>query len=117
MSMDYREIRLRNMEATIAALRAERREDRALIKEILSQVLSLTDRQTALLQEWTGMIAQRRKALDVTGAPRTFTLTDRMEYDQYMRKHHPELIDNETDSGDGIGPSEDRELEGSGERG
>jgi len=115
--MDYREIRLRNLEATVADLRRERREDRALIKEILSQVLSLTDKQTALIQQWTGMLEQRRKALDVTGTPRTFTLTDRMEYDQYVRKHHPELIDNDADSGDGIGPSEDRELGASGERG
>ena len=115
--MDYKEIRLRNLEATVADLRRERREDRVLIKEILGQVLSLTDKQTALVQEWTTMLAQRRKALDVTGSPRTFTLTDRVEYDQYVRKHHPDLIDNDADSGDGIGPSEDREIAALGERG
>lgn len=104
---DYREIRLRNLEATIADLRRERREDRELIKEILSQVLMLTDKQTGLLEQWTSIMAERRRALRVEGKPRTYTLTPEEEFRLWAEKNRPELLESDAEPDYGVHGAED----------
>jgi hypothetical protein len=89
------ELRLRNLEETIGALGRERREDRRLLKELLSQILTLTDKQTTLLQTWTSLLAERQHALRIEGKPKTFTRTEADEYREYMEKHHPEVLERE----------------------
>lgn len=96
--MDYREMRLKNLEATVSDLRRERREDRTLIKEILAQVLSLTEQQTRLLQEWTSIMHARQTLLEVKGKPISYTFTPEEEYRRWAEKHHPELLEEDTDS-------------------
>ena len=112
---DLNDLRLRNLEATIADLRRERAADRALIREILAQVLTLTDKQTSLLGEWTALLHARHKLLDMKGSPRTYVLTEEEEYRQYVQKHHPELLEPEDRPDYGVtvddhGDGQDREV-------
>jgi hypothetical protein len=93
------ELRVRSLEETIGVLGRERRADRLLLKELLSQILALTDKQTQLLSQWTSLIAERSSLMRVEGKPRTFTRTEADEYREYMEKHHPEVLEAERESG------------------
>lgn len=85
--------RITALEQELTTLRTQRQEDRVLIREILAQVLSLTDKQTQLLQDWMGLVRERRDALRVDRLPISYTLTESEEYRTYMEKHHPELLE------------------------
>ena len=106
--MTPNDLRLTSLEATIAELRRERGEDRKLIREILSQVLALTEKQTQLLGEWTRMLAERRDALRVDRKPVSYTYTEGEEYRTYMEKHHPELLEADRETGYNSSDGSDR---------
>lgn len=95
--MDALTLRVRALEATLADLSRERRDDRILLKELLAQILALTDKQTQLLSQFTELYARRAASLQISGTPVSYTYTEAEEYRNYLKKNHPELLEAESE--------------------
>ena len=77
----------------VRTLQDNQKADRVLLREMLLQVLSLTQQQTVVLGQWMTLLADQKQRWVVTGTPRTETPTEKSEWETWAANHAPELID------------------------